>query len=344
MRARALGTWLACAGALGACSDGAPLPTGWSDGAAWDVEAVQAEPRAKDPYARALQEGYEEIARTELTDYDWAAGADFLARALAAAEGRPPPPHAAPEVPGMAEDLAELLGYIAAPGARLRAGRQIGEAQISWDCWADEAREYEMQDFAKTSVCRERFETLLELIRQLAQLPADLAVVLPQAGEIGGIRLAQQGKTVTLDRPWAAAATGAELGDVPVADSEIRTAFGAALAARPKAPATYEITFDFGTAAIDDRSFETVLSIADDVRSRQAAEVIVTGHADGPGPGDANRALSRRRAEAVRQAVLYELRREESPVFTVAARGESDPAVDTPAIERRNRRAVVLVR
>jgi outer membrane protein OmpA-like peptidoglycan-associated protein len=344
MRPHALGTWLGCAAALGACSDGTPLPEGWSSGAAWDISAAETLPPAADPYARALQEGYQEIARVELADYDWAAGADFLARARAVAEGRPPPPHAASDLPGMAEELAELLGYIAAPGARLRAGRQIGEAQISWDCWVDEARELETQDFAKTSACRERFEALLGLIRQLAQLPVDLAVVLPQEGEIGGIRLAQQGRTVTLDRPWAAATTGATLGDVPVAESEIRTAFGAALAARPKPPATYEITFDFGTAAIDDVAFETVLSIAEDVRSREAAEVIVTGHADGPGASDANKALSRQRAEAVRRAVLYELRQEESPVFTVAARGESDPAIDTPAIERRNRRAVVLVR
>ena len=100
------------------------------------------------------------------------------------------------------------------------------------------------QDPSKSTACRERFEALMELIRDLAELPGDLAVVLPEEGEIGGIELSQRGKTVRLDRPWAAEATGAELGDVPVAESEIREAFGAALAAQPKPPATYEIYFD----------------------------------------------------------------------------------------------------
>ncbi len=332
------------AGALGACGDGGALPSGWSNGAAWDVAAVVALPPADEPYANALQQGYVERARIELADYDWAAGAAFAARARAAAAGRPPPPRPAPDVPGMGDALEPLLGYIAAPGARLRAGRQIGEAQVSWDCWVDEARELETQDLSKTSACRARFEALMELVRDLAALPGDLAVVLPEEGEIGGVEITRQGRTVTLDRPWAAAATGAELGDLPIAETEVREAFGEALAARPKPPVELEIYFDFAKAAVDDQAFETVLRIVEEVRSRQAAEVIIAGFADDPGPGDVNLALSRRRAEAVRRAVENELRREESPPFTLTARGEADPAIDTAAMERRNRRVVVLVR
>ncbi len=329
---------------LGGCTGDGPLPPGWSSGAAWDIDAVAALPPAADPYARALQEGYLDHARVELADYDWAAGAGFAARARGAAEGRPSRPRPAPDVAGMNAAVAPLLGFIAAPGARLRAGRQIGEAQVSWDCWVDEAQELDTQDFSKAKGCRERFEALMELVRDLAVLPGDLAVVLPQEGQIGGIELEQRGRTVTLDRPWAAAATGAQLGGLPVAEPEIREAFGAALAAQPKPPAEYEIYFEFGSARVDDQAFEAILRIVEDVRSREAAEIIVTGHADGPGPAEANRALSRRRAEAVRQAVLNELRREESPEIAVVARGEGEPAVETPASERRNRRVVILVR
>lgn len=344
MRPGVLGPGLACVATLGACGGEGPLPAGWSSGAAWDVGAVAALPFAEEPYARALQEGYLQLARTELADYDWAAGATFAGRARAAAGGTSPLPRSAPDIVGMDEAVAPLLGYIAAPGARLRAGRQIGEAQVSWDCWVDEARELPTQDPAKTTACRERFEALMQLIRDLAELPGDMAVVLPQDGEIGGIELRRQDTAVTLDRPWAAAATGGELGDLPVAESEIREAFGDALAARPKPPAEYEIYFDFDATGIADPAFEAILRIAEDVRSRDAAEVVVTGHADSPGSGAANQALSRRRAEAVRQSVLNELRREESPLFTIAARGAGDPAIETPAVERRNRRVVVLVR
>jgi outer membrane protein OmpA-like peptidoglycan-associated protein len=331
-------------GLAGCEGAGDPLPIGWGTGAAWDVEAVAVLAPAGDPYADALQRGYVDLARIELADYDWRAGAEFTARAKAAAEGRPPEPRSAPPVEDMAEALEPLLGYLAAPGPRLRAGRQIGEAQVSWDCWVEEAREFETQDRTKLESCRERYTALIELIRDLAQLPGDIAVVLPGEGMAGGIELRQGGRAIALNRPWAAAATGTELADLPVAESEIQDAFGAALAARPKPPTKYEITFDFNSTRITDAAFEDVLRAATDVRSRAAAEVIITGHADAPGSSGANLAISRRRAEAVRQAVLNELRREESPVFSVVARGEGDTAVETPAVERRNRRVVVLVR
>lgn len=336
---------LAVAAVAGCGGTGGLTPPGWQTGAAWDVDAAAALAPPDDPLAAALHEGYVQLARTEIADHDWVDGALFVARARATAAGELPVPREAPAIEGMAEAGAPLTAYLDAPGARLRAARQIGEAQVSWDCWVGEAAEERgRQDVTKLDACRERYLGLIALIRDLAQLPADMVVVLPEEGEVGGIELKQGERTVALDRAWAGASTGDGLGELPLAEAEIREAFGAALGARPKPPAGFGLTFDFGSAQIGDGEYGPIMAIADEARSRDAAEVLVTGHADAPGSTAGNLAISRARAEAVRQAVTKELRRGESPVFLVTARGEHDPAVDTPRVERQNRRVVVTVR
>ena len=347
---RAAGVALAAAAAavtvLAGCEEiGDTTPPGWQSGAAWDVDSAAALPAPADPFAAALQDGYLRLARTELADYDWANGAVFIARARAAAAGEPPAPREPPQVAGMVEAQEPLVAYLHTPGAMLRAGRQIGEAQVSWDCWAGEAaEELGRQDLAKLEACRARFDELLPMIAEAARLPGDMVVVLPEEGEVGGIVVTQGGSSVTLDTSWAAAGTGGSLETLPVAEGEMREAFGAALGARPKPAVSYEVLFDFGSSRITDEEYQRIMQVAAEVRSRQAAEVLVTGHADAPGGTAGNLAVSRARAGAVRAAVLDELRRGEAPVFSVTARGEHELAVNTPRVERQNRRVVVTVR
>lgn len=331
---------------LAGCDEiGDTTPPGWQSGAAWDVDSAAALPPPADPFAAALQDGYVRLARTELADYDWANGAVFVARARAAAAGEPPGPREPPEVAGMAEAQAPLVAYLHTPGAMLRAGSQIGEAQVSWDCWAGEAaEELGRQDLAKLEACRARFDELLPMIAELAELPSDMVVVLPEEGQVGGVVVTQGDSSLTLDRSWAAAGTGGALETLPVAEGEMREAFDGALRARPKPAVTYEMQFDFGSSRITDEEYQRIMEVAAEVRSRAAAEVLVTGHADAPGDTGRNLALSRARAAAVRAAVLDELRRGEAPVFSVTARGEQELAVNTPRVERQNRRVVITVR
>ncbi len=324
---------------------GGTTPPGWITGAAWDVDSAAALPAPADPYAAALQEGYIRLARKELADYDWIYGADFVARARAAATGTPPTPRDPPDIAGMAEAEKPLLGYLQSEGAMLRAGKEIGEAQVNWDCWAGEAaEELGKQDLAKLDFCEARFDALLATIADLAELPRDMVVVLPEEGEVGGIVLTQGDSSVTLDKTWAAAGTGGSLDALPVAEGEIRDAFSGALDARPKPPVTFEVLFDFGSSRIAGEERQRIAEIADEVRSRAAAEVLVTGYADAPGGTGGNLAISRARAGAVRAAVQRALGGEAAPVFSVSARGEHDLAIDTPRVERQNRRVVVTVR
>ncbi|MEM7057488.1 MAG: OmpA family protein [Pseudomonadota bacterium] len=320
----------------------------WLTGEKWDIDRVAALPLNEDPYLGALQEGYIRLSREELAEFDWDSGALFARKARIAAQGPVAPTDPASEsvdedaATELGEAFAQVNGFIGSEGAMLRAGRQIGEAQVFFDCWLQEAVEgHQLEEIAE---CRDQFGLMIQLIRDLAALPKNMAVVLPEDGEIGGIEVTQGNKTVTLDRPFAAAGTGKELGDVPVVESEIRDAFAGALAAQPKPPVEFVLTFDFNDTKITDTAFEQILLAADEARSRDAAEVIVTGFADAPGAAPDNLAISRTRAERVRKAVFFELREAEKVSISTEARGERDLAVEATGQEEQNRRVIILVR
>lgn len=341
---------LACVAAVAGCT-ATELDEGILGGVAWDVDKAAEMPAPDDPYLAALFEGYLTLARAERAEYDWDDAAEFRARALRAARGQrfgpfDPVGRSVPEaaLPDLQAAFVELSLLVGSEGAMLRAPRQIGEAQVQFDCWLQEAEEAHQE--ADIAACRTAYEALILLIRDLAKLPDNMAVVLPEeeGGAPGGIELKQGGKKILLDRPFAAAGVGDRFGDLPVAEGEIRDAFADALAARPKPPREFIVTFAFGSVEIRDTNFEQVLAAAEEARSRAAAEVIVTGFTDAVGDTAANLALSRRRAAVVEKAIFNELRAEETVTFLRGGRGERDLVVKTPGAEEANRRVVILVR
>lgn len=344
---------LSLVGGLAGCEVSDLSAPGDFSGAKWDIDAVAALPVQTDPYLSGLQEGYLKLARAEFEEFDWADGAEFIARARTAADGQglaPFDPESrvtdGPEVDGLTAAFMELNGFIASKGAMLRAGRQIADAQVAYDCWLQEAQEGHQS--ADIEACREQYQLLILLARDLGALPDDMAVVLPEeGGEIGGIEISQNGRTVALDTAFAAAGTGETLGGVAVEEGEIREAFAGALGAQPPPPVEFVLTFDFNSSRINDEGYDLIAQSAEEALSRAAAEVIVTGFADAPGDARANLALSRYRAARVREEVLRELgnREKKTPVsVTTGARGERDLLVSTTGEERRNRRVVILVR
>jgi outer membrane protein OmpA-like peptidoglycan-associated protein len=74
-----------------------------------------------------------------------------------------------------------------------------------------------------------------------------------------------------------------------------------------------------------------------------SVSISATGHADRAGPEDYNMALSLRRADSVRAALIAG--GVPADKITVAGRGESEPAVPTPdgVKEQANRRVVIVL-
>lgn len=341
---------LGVAAMLVACTD-TELNEGALSGDAWDVEGATQTAAPEDPYLAALYQGYIALAQVERDEYDWSDAAEFRSRALRAARGErfaPLDPTGRRLSDDFRPDLeaafTEISAYAASEGALLRAPRQVGEAQVQFDCWLQEAEEGHQE--ADIAACREGYEGLILLIRDLANLPDNMAVVLPEdeGGEPGGIVLSQNGKKIDLDRPFAAAGVGDKFGDLPVAEGEIRDAFADALAARPKPPKEFVITFAFDSVVIRDNEYQQVMLAAEEARSRPAAEVIVTGFTDAVGDAAVNLAISRQRADAVARAINKELREEETVTFMRGGKGERDLIVKSPGAVEANRRVVILVR
>jgi OOP family OmpA-OmpF porin len=109
------------------------------------------------------------------------------------------------------------------------------------------------------------------------------------------------------------------------------------------APGTYIVLFDFDKSNINKAGKAVIDQVLADAARMSGVHISATGHADRSGPEDYNMALSLRRADSVREALIAG---GISPdAITVAGRGESEPAVPTPdgVKEQANRRVEIVL-
>src|SRR5438045_9119849 len=108
----------------------------------------------------------------------------------------------------------------------------------------------------------------------------------------------------------------------------------------PPAPTVrnFQVFFDFDKSALTPRALDIVKEAANAARAGQDARVTCAGHTDTAGSANYNMALSLRRANVVKNALIANGVPE--PSITVAARGETSPRVQTPdeVREAQNRR------
>jgi OOP family OmpA-OmpF porin len=122
---------------------------------------------------------------------------------------------------------------------------------------------------------------------------------------------------------------------------ELEAAMAPQMAASPE---TYLVLFDFDKADLNEAGKAVVDQLIADLKIMGGAPSIsVTGHADRSGSEDYNMALSLRRADTVRQALI------DAGIVadqvTVSGRGESENAVPTAdgVAEQGNRRVEIIV-
>jgi OmpA-OmpF porin, OOP family len=106
----------------------------------------------------------------------------------------------------------------------------------------------------------------------------------------------------------------------------------------------FVVLFDFDKANIRPDGQQVIDQMLADADATGAPAISVTGHADRSGPADYNLALSLRRADAVRQALIAG--GISADQITVSGRGEEEPAVPTPdgVREQANRRVEIFIR
>ena len=171
-------------------------------------------------------------------------------------------------------------------------------------------------------------------------------VLLPQAeGGDAAITVGLAGKTLVLDRPYAAADL-TSTGPRAYASSadDVRKSFGAALAARPERPVTFTVFFLEDSESLTEESTRMLDTVVHRIVRYVVPDVAVIGHTDLVGSDAFNDALALRRAAAVR-AILGG-RGIPLDSIAVSGRGKREPAIPTPdgVAEPRNRRVEIVVR
>src|ERR1700704_5350461 len=109
------------------------------------------------------------------------------------------------------------------------------------------------------------------------------------------------------------------------------------------APPSFMVFFDWDRANLSDQALNTIRQAAAAFKSKGSARITATGHPHTSGPEAYNMALSLRRANAVKDALV----REGVPAasITVIGRGESNPLVPTGdgVREPQNRRVEIVI-
>lgn len=185
------------------------------------------------------------------------------------------------------------------------------------------------------------------LLAACSSVPREKFILLPDAdGNVGEVTVRTQGGEARLTRPFASAESmsdgsvrsGEDAGDA------VRDRYAPALSVQPPHPLSFNVFFVFDKDELTPESTAQFDRIKKELAARPAPEIVVIGHTDRIGALEYNDALSLKRAEMVRVALVGAgVRREQ---IEIAGRGEREPAIPTPdeVAEPRNRRVEIMVR
>jgi OOP family OmpA-OmpF porin len=103
------------------------------------------------------------------------------------------------------------------------------------------------------------------------------------------------------------------------------------------------VFFDWDRSNLSQQALNTIQQAADAYKTKGSARITATGHTDRSGPENYNMALSLRRANAVKDALV----RDGVPAtaITVVGKGETQPLVPTAdgVREPQNRRVEIVI-
>ena len=179
-------------------------------------------------------------------------------------------------------------------------------------------------------------------------LPANVVILLPdENGTVGKVTVHEGGSTAELDKPLAAVNAGSEasLRTVFITErSDVDSEFAGALEATPRAPLVFLLYFQAGSTELDPRSRGDFAAATASAKGTSNDDLSVVGHADATGSDAYNSALSLKRAQIVRDALVAA--DVPSDVIEITYHGANNPLVPTPrgVPELRNRRVEVTIR
>lgn len=155
----------------------------------------------------------------------------------------------------------------------------------------------------------------------------------------------RDGKSVELNRPYAAATLGGQAIVTTTATAdEVRGRYAELLAVQPPRVKSYTLYFEYNRSALTGDSQREVERMLVEAAVTPAAEIDVIGHTDTKGNLEYNDQLGRTRAQFV--ANLMQQRGFDRSRIAVQSRGERELLVPTPdeTDEPRNRRVEIRLR
>ena len=171
-------------------------------------------------------------------------------------------------------------------------------------------------------------------------------VLLPeQHGRPTAVVVKQGDREVRLDQPYAAAElTSADPWSYRASEAEVQAAFQDALAAQPSRALNFTLYFNENSQELTEDSKAVFEHVLTDIKERKVVDIVVVGHTDAVGTNTFNDELARKRADAIRAALIA---RGIAPSDVVAVgRGKRELLVPTAdgVSEARNRRVEIVIR
>jgi OOP family OmpA-OmpF porin len=105
------------------------------------------------------------------------------------------------------------------------------------------------------------------------------------------------------------------------------------------------LSFDVGQATIDAKNYQLLTKVQSAIQTFPGSKIIIEGHTDSYGSDNANYVLSQRRAEAVKEYLLANMRIDPSKIDAIGY-GETQPIAnnDTEEGRAKNRRIELVIR
>ena len=178
-------------------------------------------------------------------------------------------------------------------------------------------------------------------------LGEETVVVLPgENGKIGGVVVRHGLQEQVLDVPYAASHIGVSgvLERKQLSPEGVEQEFGKTISALPLKPAAFILYFVTGRDELTDESKAELNQVLTEIRKRPVPDVLLIGHTDTVGTTESNDALSRLRAEKVRDVLVQAGIKADR--IEVTGRGERELLVPTAdnVEEPRNRGVEINVR
>jgi outer membrane protein OmpA-like peptidoglycan-associated protein len=176
----------------------------------------------------------------------------------------------------------------------------------------------------------------------------EVVIVLPDAsGHVGTVVVEHGDERVILNEAYATSRITADgavrLEKLP--QREVESSFSRTVTALPPRPASFFLYFITGTDILTEASKGEFQRMLEELRKRQAPDIVVIGHTDRVGNEEANDELSLQRAERVKSDLVSQGIAAPERV-RAAGRGEREPVVPTEngVDEPLNRRVEINVR